>query len=216
MFSEPWISASCSLGLWEGGIIIIQSELRSFCISGVLYSNHFATYWGQLVQFEEQSLKIPEAEAFVMTCRRAFQFKSFSPQQHRTNDGSFHMFYKENASKMWKNFGFYERKARLAKSCMPPYWLGHFSGCWSAERPQLSNFASRSKELSSLEGEHTGDLYLVGCTQKKMGHLLPFDHGACPSHCTSDFGVPGYNPCEASSPARKLETNELLWCWYWH
>jgi len=204
------------LGLWEGGIIIIQSELRSFCISGVLYSNHFATYWGQLVQFEEQSLKIPEAEAFVMTCRRAFQFKSFSPQQHRTNDGSFHMFYKENASKMCEQLRLIWAKSSACKILHASLLVGPFQWmlicgttttfqlCLKIEGTIFSGGRAYRWSLSSWV--HT----------KKMGHLLPFDHGACPSHCTSDFGVPGYNPCEASSPARKLETNELLWCWYRH
>lgn len=109
-----------------------------------------------------QRLKLSSWHVVGRSNLRVFLHNNTGPMM-----GHFTCFTKKMPQKCANNFGLYERKARLAKSCMPPYWLGHFSGCWSAERPQLSNFASRSKELSSLEGEHTGDLYLVGCTQKK-------------------------------------------------
>ena len=150
--------------------------------------------------------------------------------------GHFTCFTKKMPQTCAKSFGLCEQKAsayithmseklRLAKSCMPSYWLGHFSGCWSAERPQLSNFASRSKELSSLEGEHSSIPVVSSWVEKKMGHmLLPFDHGIMEHahHARAIahriLGYPGtHNPCEPSSPARKLEiANALLWCWYWH
>lgn len=65
---------------------------------------------------------------------------------------------------------------------------------------------------------------LVGWRKKKGHMLLPFDHGIMEHahHARAIahriLGYPGtHNPCEPSSPARKLEiANALLWCWYWH